>query len=549
MELSYTEVPGAHLDYTMVSVKVQSIWHITKVFIVSKAVLFLILYFQTSEYDTSSALLFPNNGRNINSNSSFNFFRNVLAKRLFIWDTVFHVTAAMRPGLPVYEHEWAFGLGWSWVIRQAALILMKLFGSSRNTEDVVYYYVAASTIVSTLSHYLACLALYFLTLVIYSKPKSPYLVSLLEQARPQGGRSQEIPVVAAAPVSVSGTESAAEKQQEQQRKEAAEERYKQQERDQKKALLTAERIARKTGSLYALTPAGIFMVAGYSEPLFALLSFVGMLLREHQKYAIAGLFFGAATILRSNGLLWGLLYLGDLSLILNGLLKTFNTKFPPQRKQSGPSLRGKFLVAGVQVIIGGLLIGAAFFGFQYLAYTVYCPGAGSSSSDAEGMLRAPVWCNNRIPLIYSYVQSKYWGMGFLHYWTPNNIPNFLFAFPTLAIMWKSGCYYSYYLPNYIKTHTIVPEVGDYERRVLRKIEYLSPYLVVQGIMFFSCLATWHVQIITRVGSCLPVLYWYTAEMLMSTQLTQVKTGKIILRYFMVWIVVQGIFFSAFLPPA
>lgn len=487
----------------MVSVTLQSLWHVTKVFVAVKAVLFLILYFQFSEYDTSSALLFPSETQS----SNVGFFQG-MAKRLCIWDTVFHVTAAMREGTPYYEHEWAFGICWSWVIRQSGKTLIHLLDHNPDPEKVIYYYVAGATIVSTLSHYLACVVLYFLTIEIFSQTKSPLIEDLVQQARPQG--SQEVPV-------------ATKKEQEEESKQRA--------REQKKVSMNAERIARKTATLYALTPAGVFMSAGYSEPLFALISFIGMYVREKQFYALAGCFFGVATLLRSNGLLWGLVFLGDLGKIINGFYKSCTT---PGKQ----ALRGVFIATGLQVIVGGMMIGFAFVGVQYYAYTLYCLGY----STAE-------WCEKTVPLIYSHVQNKYWGMGFLRYWTPNNIPNFLFAFPTLAIMWKSGCHYSYYLPKSVKDKTDTPDFGESERQVFRKIEYLSPYLNVQLVMFFACLATWHVQIITRVGSCLPVVYWYTAEMLLSTQLSEVKTGKVIVRYFMTWIVVQGIFFSAFLPPA
>lgn len=496
--------------------QLSSIWHITKVFVAVKTVLFLILYFQFTEYDTSSStLLFPEPEEASSAGLGWQILQQI-AKRLCIWDTVFHVTAAQNvEGVPLYEHEWAFGIGWSRVVRQAGLLLIRLFGGDDNKNDI-YYYVLGATMVSTLSHYFACIVLYFLTLQIHSAPRSPYLIDLLQQARtPSGGNLSSS--------SVSTSELKA----------AQEEEKKKRDREHKKVLLTSERVARKTAALFALTPAGMFMAAGYAESTFALLSFCAILLRENQFYTASGALFAGATLLRSNGLLWGLLFLGDLATVINGLIQSWGS--PSKR-----ALRGELFITGIQVIIGGLMIGAAFFGIQYYAYTIYC--TSSSTSSAE-------WCTNRIPLIYSYIQSKYWGVGFLRYWTPNNIPNFLFAFPTLAIMWKSGCYYSYYLPKSIKTETSVPSIGENERAVLRKIEYYSPYLTVQLLMFFSCILTWHVQIITRVGSCLPVLYWYTAEMLMSTQLAQVKTGKIIVRYFIVWIVVQGIFFSAFLPPA
>lgn len=499
--------PAKMIDPPTLSVKThwRPIWHITKVFTISKAVLFLLLYIQTTVYDTSSSsLLFPE----VSASSSFAWhIVQRLARRLCIWDTVFHATAGLHSDKDLrYEHEWAFGIGWSQVVGVAGKALIRMFGNHTEVDEKLYFYVLGASLVSTVGHYVACLVLYAVTIQVYSSSKSPHLVDLLQQAQETAGAG----VV-----------------------EATTEQKEAKAREQRKTNLNAGRVARKAATLYALSPAGMFMLAGYSEPVFAALSFAAMEMRRRKLYIAAGSLFGFAALLRSNGLLWGIVFLGDLATVLNGLVRSWNSP-------SKQSVRRELLIAGAKIIAGGLIIGGAFCLTQFKAYKTYCTNASTTQ---------PEWCEARVPLIYSYIQSKYWGVGFLRYWTPNNIPNFLFAFPTLAVMWKSGCYYSYYLPKSIKENTSTPDISEHERAILRKIEYFSPYLAVQLVMFFACLLSWHVQIITRIGSCLPVIYWYTAEMLTSTQLSQVKTGKIIARYFMVWIVVQGIFFSAFMPPA
>lgn len=245
--------------------------------------------------------------------------------------------------------------------------------------------------------------------------------------------------------------------------------------------------ARVTALVFACTPAGMFMVSAYAEPLYALLSFTAMLARERGVWYLGGPLFALSVGLRSNGLFWGIFYLYDLLI----------------------ALKAQNLTKSVIAISQGLLIGGAFAALQYRGYSEFCQGENS-----------PDWCSSRIPLIYSYVQAKYWNNGFLKYWTPNNIPNFLFGAPTLIIMYRGLA--SYKWPS----------------------RYL-PYLIIHAIMGVGALFFWHVQIITRVSTCLPTIYWYIA---ITFRLAKFE-ASCIMTYIAIWLIVQGILFSAYLPPA
>ena len=66
-----------------------------------------------------------------------------------------------------------------------------------------------------------------------------------------------------------------------------------------------------------------------------------------------------------------------------------------------------------------------FISHQYSAYRLFCTSAISTT--------AP-WCASFPPSVYTYVQAKYWNVGFLRYWTPEQLPNFALGAPPLVLL-------------------------------------------------------------------------------------------------------------------
>jgi phosphatidylinositol glycan class V len=158
-----------------------------------------------------------------------------------------------------------------------------------------------------------------------------------------------------------------------------------------------EKIALVTGVLYVVSPAGIFLSAPYSEALFALIQLAGYLLYVEQAEAIeskstlrsellllmSGVLLGSSTLIRSNGILNGLIFAYEaiacgITILRHGL--SFNR-----------------LRRLVTIGIAGIAVGLPFVYPQYLAYQQYCHSDNPSS-----------WCNNYLPSIYAHVQSFYW---------------------------------------------------------------------------------------------------------------------------------------------
>jgi Gpi18-like mannosyltransferase len=596
----------------------ESIVRVSKVFFGWKIVLLSLLYAVPGQYDTSTRLFLTG------CDPDASWFWRVLAhgiEKLAIWDSVFYVHGAER-GL-IYEHEWAFGRGWSFLI--GVLTPKSLTEWADSPLKSTYYYGLTGVVIAIASHYLATIVLYYLTKRMFTYRKD------------------------------------------------------------------CERYARVVATLYALSPAGTFLIAGYAESTFALASFVGLYLRERHYYVFAGMAFALSCSLRGNGVLWGLLFLYDLanlslSLLQNltglqllgtgnlffsrkepkrealrgsddegkpeireaghgglgaspqqnslrahetedlffsrkepkgGALRGHNEEGRPEIREADPgglgaspqqnslrahetedlffsrkepkgealrgyneegrpeireadpgglgaspqqnystgksssneasqrvllskgnTLRGRnlreigqggpeireadpgglgaktepkvIMLQMVRVVAGGSIIGLMVVGLQLYPYLLFCPGRP--------------WCENAVPSIFGYVQAEYWNVGFLRYWTPNNIPNFVFGAPTLYLLYRSLGYY-------------------------RNEAALRPLLLVQLVVLVAAVCVYHVQIITRIATCLPAMYWYVGSLLTSTNLTQVKQGKRVVNYFVLWTMAHAILFGAFLPPA
>ena len=153
--------------------------------------------------------------------------------------------------------------------------------------------------------------------------------------------------------------------------------------------------------LHILTPASLFMCAPYAEAMFSFLNFAGMLfyaqsrtMAETGKSSFeedllkisSGLFFAVATLMRSNGLLSGTIFLYDVA------------RYVPRLMSLQLSVHD---VRRVTVTcVAGVLIALGFTGPQYLAYVEFCyRGSGAGTRP---------WCEKSVPSIYTWVQSHYW---------------------------------------------------------------------------------------------------------------------------------------------
>ncbi|AQZ16016.1 GPI18 (YBR004C) [Zygosaccharomyces parabailii] len=287
----------------------------------------------------------------------------------------------------------------------------------------------------------------------------------------------------------------------------------------------AESLARKTSVLFIFTSAAGFLTGIYSEPLSFTLAFLGMWARQSAVfvalpkhvdtfysrlplYLVSSLCFSLATLNRPNCMVLGIYYVFDLWQMMKSRNYTKALLFP---------------------LLSGILLFLACIYQQYvLPYSTFCPQRGA-------------WCEQLViePLtkqsFYGFLQSHYWNVGFLKYWTPNNVPNFLFALPNLITLPYSTIYFSRIYPYY----------------TLRPLIWITASLVII-VVFFA-----HVQIINRISSFIPLHLWYVADRLVkksnSKKKASLRGDDRIAHYYILWVIfwipIQTALFASFLPPA
>jgi phosphatidylinositol glycan class V len=235
---------------------------------------------------------------------------------------------------------------------------------------------------------------------------------------------------------------------------------------------SSERISKIASILHIVSPAGIFLCIGYTEPLFCALTFSGLAML-HKRPKLATFLFGLSGLTRATGII-NVFYF-----------------FP---KRPDPA---RLIKAGLSAAI----ICGPWFLTQIVAYIQYCPGRP--------------WCTRFPPVIYSFVQDHYWHVGFGRYFTLNNLPLFILSGPSYLLCLAS-----------------------------LDVSFTG---IQQGLLTFLTFTTAHAQIITRMMSAFPGVYWYLARRVV--QENEDKRWRIVVRLWVLYGLCQAVLFGAFLPPA
>ncbi|KPP77775.1 GPI mannosyltransferase 2-like [Scleropages formosus] len=292
-------------------------------------------------------------------------------------------------------------------------------------------------------------------------------------------------------------------------------------------VLQERRLALLSSLLFCLTPANVFLAAGYSESLFAALVFGGLWMLEESHLPGASVVLGLATAARANGLVNAgfLLYLPLQRTLAQALVVSSGAR--------GAAWGRRYFSCFLTASFGVICVVFPFAAFQYYGYRTFCTPSmqleqvsptlldlaqtkGYRVPDARGPL--PMWCSSHLPLLYSYIQDVYWDVGFLRYFQLKQVPNFLLALPVAVL--GAAATWSYASANWslclrlglwggeLKRQADTPTPGFHNPKVF---VYLVHFTFLLGFGVF-CM---HVQVVTRfLASSSPVLYWFCAHLLL-----------------------------------
>ena len=219
-------------------------------------------------------------------------------------------------------------------------------------------------------------------------------------------------------------------------------------------VLGDETLAMKAAQLYCINPASVFFSAAYSEALFALVTFSGMLQTEMNNGIKASLLFGLSGIVRSNGLVnLGFVMYWKCMESVRLITSTLKMEFTDIKSRLVSVFSMAFIIVCPTVLYVVLCI-LPFATYQYYAYTVFCNKQASYKDLPNHILNygnnqlykmphtgLSPWCHQTVPLSYTYVQANHWDVGFLRYYQWKQIPNFVLAAPMLALSMAAVLHY------------------------------------------------------------------------------------------------------------
>jgi phosphatidylinositol glycan class V len=302
-------------------------------------------------------------------------------------------------------------------------------------------------------------------------------------------------------------------------------------------ILESEPLAYTAALIFCFNPASIFMSATYSESLFAALTFGGCYYLSKDVMFSAAILFSLASLTRSNGVvLIGFLLYHTLYKIVS---YSHNTK--PNSSMTLLSWIAILLLECVELVTLSGVVFLPLSAFQYYSYQLYCKNVTTSSPRP--------WCSSGpfIPSFYNFVQSHYWNVGFLQYYTVKQIPNFLVAAPIVII---SVAGIIVYISNNWKVALTLGLIKSQKNDAHRGFFNQNVFVFIvhwSFLVLFACLMM-HIQVTTRfVCSQVAPFYWFLAHLLLREPPSPFFVRLFIFVYLFAFNVIGTLLFVTFYP--
>ncbi|KAM3264652.1 hypothetical protein T459_01671 [Capsicum annuum] len=345
-------------------------------------------------------------------------------------------------------------------------------------------------------------------------------------------------------------------------------------------ILKDSELALRASILFCLNPASIFYSAIYTESMYALCSIGGMYYLMRGSTNIATLWLALSGFARSNG-------------VLNAGYICFQTMHMSYKAAFVRKHAGVTFIVLLSGALRCLFIISPFIAFQAYGYYNMCVRGTSNEMRP--------WCKAKLPLLYNYIQSRYWGVGFLKYFQVKQIPNFVLASPILFLALCTIIHYVKLWPEVFvslgfrasstteelsassiplgrsagsksvgfssedrsdarqgnslrrrkpavkeENYVVQPSEDEESENPGFKPVTIVPFILHLLFMAATAFFVMHVQVSTRFLSASPPLYWFGSYVMASPSFSK-RWGYIIWTYCAAYILLGSLLFSNFYP--
>ncbi|KAJ2800144.1 ER membrane glycoprotein subunit of the GPI transamidase complex-like protein [Coemansia guatemalensis] len=297
-----------------------------------------------------------------------------------------------------------------------------------------------------------------------------------------------------------------------------------------RATLHNERMAYVAALLFVWAPSNMFMSAVYTESLFAWLVFTALLhIARHQHFR-ASLWLCASSLCRSNGVAYAGFIVWDLLV---------------RREAWGDTACGRrtlMRVARAAIAVAVSVLG--FVAFQIYGHRTHC----LQTLHPDTGLRP--YCGGFPATVYGFVQDAYWDVGFLRYYTWQQLPNFVLAAPMIVL--SAAGVATYAAHDLVRISTLGWKRRSRSRAALPAEstaffgDGMLAHVYLWGLLLAVATAAMHVQVITRFFSGVPAVFWFAAHAVADGGRWQ---RRAVAGYFAAYGLAGVVLFSNFFPPA